>query len=298
MYVKFDRHENAIKSRNFRIFAQPFTAPLLQDWPQVPRNLPKLEWKFRCCRKSLVVTYTSHLTKAYVVFRGGGKEETIGKLCGATGKFLGKSSRPQGTSNQTNSISLQQGNFAEESDSATDEFRRLLNQLEVLKEKNILLGNQELVSKLAAMLDASNRIEAQVSTIQAISTSIVQSNDLDKSTKETNLGQAYQEQDRSGNDFRDENRCRACIEKNGLGRKDTQDPSEDNEMSESKKIDKDIAVSTSSRHEDADREACHGKDSKEADLKDKSRSKSGHARTHAIVINLDDKSRFSEEVTV
>lgn len=61
----------------------------------------------------------SHLTKAYVVFRGGGKEETIGKLCGATGKFLGKSSRPQGTSNQTNSISLQQGNFAEESDSAT-----------------------------------------------------------------------------------------------------------------------------------------------------------------------------------
>jgi G protein-coupled receptor 158 len=53
-----------------------------------------------------------------VVFRGGGKEETIGKLCGTTGKFLGKSSRPQGTSNQTNSISLQQGNL-EESDSAT-----------------------------------------------------------------------------------------------------------------------------------------------------------------------------------
>ncbi|KAK7873756.1 hypothetical protein R5R35_013284 [Gryllus longicercus] len=26
--------------------------------------------------------------------------------------------------------------------------------------------------------------------------------------------------------------------------------------------------------------------------------KSGHARTHAIVINLDDRSRFTEEVTV
>lgn len=74
----------------------------------------------------------------------------------------------------------------------------MLNQLEVLKEKNILLGNQELVSKLAAMLDASNRVEAQVSTIQAISTSIIQSNDVDKSTKETNLGQACQEQGRSG----------------------------------------------------------------------------------------------------
>jgi len=47
------------------------------------------------------------------------------------------------------------------------------------------------------MLDASNRIEAQVSTIQAIST-IVQLNDLNKSKKETNLGQACQEQARAG----------------------------------------------------------------------------------------------------
>lgn len=73
----------------------------------------------------------------------------------------------------------------------------MLNQLEVLKEKNILLGNQELSRKLAAMLDASNRVEAQVSTIQAISTSIVQLNDLNKSTKETNLG-VCQEEAREG----------------------------------------------------------------------------------------------------
>jgi len=85
----------------------------------------------------------------------------------------------------------------------------LLNQLEVLKEKNILLGNQELSRKLAAMLDASNRIEAQVSTIQAISTSIVQLNDLNKSTKETNLGQACQEQARAG---KKETFNKTCIE--------------------------------------------------------------------------------------
>lgn len=86
---------------------------------------------------------------------------------------------------------------------------------------------------------------------------------------------------------------------NGL--KDTPDPPKDNETSDMKKTNKDIAVSTSSKHatEDVDREVCHGKDNgKETDAKDKSRSKSGHARTHAIVINLDDKSRFSEEVTV
>ncbi|XP_012541808.3 probable G-protein coupled receptor 158 [Monomorium pharaonis] len=269
---------------------------------QSPAN-PDLLYIIFFCHTQLTVTLLLCLifgSKAYVVFRDGGKEETIGKLCGATGKFLGKSSRPQGTSNQTNSISLQQGNFAEESDSVTDEFRRLLNQLEVLKEKNILLGNQELSRKLAAMLDASNRVEAQVSTIQAISTSIVQLNDLSKSTKETNLGQICQEQARAGNSSQGENRCRACIEKNGLGGKDVRDTSKDNETPESKKIGKDIAVSTSSKHatEDISKEVCHGKDSKETDLKDKSRGKSGHARTHAIVINLDDKSRFSEEVTV
>lgn len=99
-----------------------------------------------------------------------------------------------------------------------------------------------------------------------------------------------------------ENRCRACSEKNGIGMRDTQDPSKSsNEVSEGKKITRDIDVSTPSKHlnENVDREVCHGKDnSKEAEGKDKSRSKSGHARTHAIVINLDDKSRFSEEVTV
>ena len=57
--------------------------------------------------------------KAYMVFREVGKEDSIGKLPGATSKFLGKSGRTQGTSNQTNSISLQQGNFTDESDGIT-----------------------------------------------------------------------------------------------------------------------------------------------------------------------------------
>lgn len=54
-----------------------------------------------------------------MVFRGYGKEDSAGKLSGPASKFLSKSSRPQGTSNQTNSISLQQGNFTEESDGTT-----------------------------------------------------------------------------------------------------------------------------------------------------------------------------------
>lgn len=86
--------------------------------------------------------------------------------------------------------------------SVQEEFRRLLSQLEVLKEKNVLLGNQELVSKLAAMLDASNRVEAQVSAIQVISTSIVQLNDLNKSTEGSNAGQVCQEQESAGRNAR------------------------------------------------------------------------------------------------
>ena len=54
-----------------------------------------------------------------MVFRDGGKEDSLSKLPGATGKFLNKGGRPQGTSNQTNSISLQQCNFTEESDGNT-----------------------------------------------------------------------------------------------------------------------------------------------------------------------------------
>lgn len=59
------------------------------------------------------------MIQAYVVFRGGGKEDAVGKLQGTTGKFIGKTCRTQGTSNQTNSISLQQGNFTDEADGVT-----------------------------------------------------------------------------------------------------------------------------------------------------------------------------------
>jgi hypothetical protein len=55
----------------------------------------------------------------------------------------------------------------------------------------------------------------------------------------------------------------------------------------------------------ASRNGFSGKSEKPSELKSSPGSaetvrgvKSGHARTHAIVINLDDKSRFTEEVTV
>lgn len=80
-----------------------------------------------------------------------------------------------------------------------EEFRRFINQLEVLKEKNVLLGNHHLVNKLAAMQEAANRAETQVSTIQAISSSM-RLNDLNGSTTiaETDVGGSLKG-DRKGN---------------------------------------------------------------------------------------------------
>ncbi|XP_076756301.1 metabotropic glycine receptor isoform X1 [Xylocopa sonorina] len=273
---------------------------------QSPAN-PDLLYVIFFCHTQLTVTLLLCLifgSKAYVVFRSGGKEDS--KHSGATGKFLGKSGRPAGTSNQTNSISLQQGNFTDESDGATEEFRRLINQLEVLKEKNVLLGNHHLVNKLAAMQEVANRAETQVSTIQAISSSM-RLNDLNGSTTiaETDVGGSFKSDvDQKGAETKEEKRCQACVEKNGMGSKD-QGSSKEAEVLvsvEAKKSTRtnDVAVSTSGRPATEDIGTETKREDKEGEVRerDKSKSKSGHARTHAIVINLDDKSRFSEEVTV
>ncbi|XP_078040779.1 metabotropic glycine receptor [Augochlora pura] len=270
---------------------------------QSPAN-PDLLYVIFFCHTQLTVTLLLCLifgSKAYVVFRSGGKEDA--KHSGATGKFLGKSTRPPGTSNQTNSISLQQGNFTDESDGATEEFRRFINQLEVLKEKNILLGNHHLVNKLVAMHEAANRAETQVSTIQAISSSM-RLNDLNGSTAiaETNVGGSYQVDGdkKAGTETKEEKRCQSCVEKNGIKTKEPSS-SKDSEVMvtvEPKKTPRtaDVAVSTSGRPTTED----IGTETKpeEKEPREKSKSKSGHARTRDIVINLDDKTRFSEEVTV
>lgn len=107
-----------------------------------------------------------------------------------------------------------------------------------------------------------------------------------------------------GGEVREEKKCQACVEKNGIRSKD-QGSSKEAEVLASLETKKstttnDVAVSTSGKPatEDIGTETKHEDKESEVRERDKSKSKSGHARTHAIVINLDDKSRFSEEVTV
>ena len=107
----------------------------------------------------------------------------------------------------------------------------------------------------------------------------------------------------AGGEAKEEKRCQACVEKNGIRNKD-QGPSKEAEVSvEAKKSTRtnDVAVSTSGRPATEDIGTETKREDKESEVRERdkvSKSKSGHARTHAIVINLDDKTRFSEEVTV
>ena len=197
-----------------------------------------------------------------------------------------------------------------------EEFRRLYVQLEVLKEKNMRLGNRHLVTKIHAMQEAASRAETQVSTIQAISSSLRLSSEpstlavedvfLKKEEKTVDVYHVEIYQDSTSNT----SKSLECT-------KDDKSKHDDSEA-DAKEQDDDEPLTSSTKERGANVDRCQeiaaaldlSKDSRDSALapapgaasssntKDRAKSKSGHARTHAIVINLDDKSRFSEEVTV
>ncbi|XP_044576570.1 probable G-protein coupled receptor CG31760 [Cotesia glomerata] len=299
---------------------------------QSPAN-PDLMYIIFFCHTQLTVTPLLGLifgSKAYVVFRGGGKEDAIGKLPGATGKFIGKTCRAQASSNQTNSISLQQANFTEEGDGVMEEFRRLYTQLEMLREKNMRLGNRHLAAKILAMQEASNRSITPVPSIQGISATLKLSN-LNITTSSTSTPTAVVETNVSKLNvdvYHDNGPTSAsdCTKTNGKKLAEGGDlitPQSDsllitdsgNEIpfpSTSGHF-KNSKITDGDRNIDDEPQARDSADRKEENIgnlspaknnenkvkdKDRNKNKSGHARTHAIIINLDDKSRCSEEVTV
>lgn len=185
------------------------------------------------------------------------------------------------------------------------------------------LGNRHVVAKIVAMQDAANRGEPQVSTIQAVSSSL-RLNNLSMSGPEKDgvikkdLGSREEEVVKDL-----EKRNQAGTVRNGsrtketnLDAKNTNTPDTTVDKVESKEIlDKKLlevveetgnkdAISNSllatvvSGQDDILESNVELKVKDEHVSRDSCKNKSGHARTHAIVINLDDKSRFSEEVTV
>ncbi|XP_014217479.1 probable G-protein coupled receptor CG31760 isoform X2 [Copidosoma floridanum] len=268
---------------------------------------PDLLYIIFFCHTQLTVTLLLGFifgSKAYVVFKGGGKDDLNGKLTGTTSKFLGKTCRAPATSNQTNSISLHQANLTEDSDGMTEEFRRLCTQLELLKEKNMRLGNRHMIEKIIAMQEAANHVETQTFAVHSIPWSLQQNQAVtDPSTLNRIKAEASKCSNFSCNEQRT-NTTEECL----AGKIAIEEIQIEVVMEKDKKtLVKEKKTDVKGEEKEADAILGNEKNKKSLDLKeelddqitkDKSKSKSGHARTHAIVINLDDKTRFSEEVTV
>ncbi|KAK8734404.1 hypothetical protein OTU49_006171, partial [Cherax quadricarinatus] len=98
----------------------------------------------------------------YMVVKGQGKggEETLSMTKPKAAKFLQRAN--QGNSN--NHATFDQGDLQEQ-------FQRLYTQLESLREKNLRLGNRQMVAKLTAMQEAAKN--TTTTTVSSVTTAIV-----------------------------------------------------------------------------------------------------------------------------
>ncbi|KAJ8670296.1 hypothetical protein QAD02_001555 [Eretmocerus hayati] len=265
---------------------------------QSPAN-PDLLYIIFFCHTQLTVTLLLALifgSKAYVVFRGGDKDDSNGKLAGTTSKFLGKTSRAPATSNQTNSISLYQANLTEDADSVTEEFKRLYTQLDILKDRCARLGIKLMYEKIMSMQEAAKGLESKLSATSAVSWS-GQDHELTNNASilarrkpEVSKCIVYAHTEKLHDLVEGKSKVDDADET-----KKREDRLEDKQPSEDEVKRKDSSSNNSASAKDQDLPTTTNPDDQS---KDQNKKKSGHARTHAIVINLDDKSRFSEEVIV
>lgn len=94
-----------------------------------------------------------------MVFKGHDKsEDSSGVSKTQTSKFLAKSRTGNSQYTSTNSSMTGLDSKTMERD-VQEEFLKLYTQLELLKEKNMRLGNRHLASKICAMQDAATRHE-------------------------------------------------------------------------------------------------------------------------------------------
>ncbi|KAB0801491.1 hypothetical protein PPYR_05845 [Photinus pyralis] len=243
---------------------------------QKPAN-PDLLYIIFFCHTQLTVTLLLCLifgSKAYMVFKGQDKNENgSGALPKTqTSKFLGKTRSDE---------------------DIQEEFIRLYTQLELLKEKNIRVGNRHLASKIGAMQSAATRFDCDQSGSSARSNCKLNSM-LSVVTDKFVCATV------SSPDSTEDNTAVAKTKRQSVSFSETIDNNPSGSaIRESTKSLKDVTADSVSSG-DSPIELKNRDDQSEANSTDRNGRllKSGHARTHAIVINLDDKSRFTEEVTV
>ncbi|KAL3272966.1 hypothetical protein HHI36_014423 [Cryptolaemus montrouzieri] len=159
-----------------------------------------------------------------------------------------------------------------------DEFLRLYTQLELLKEKNMRIGNRHLASKITAMQDAAKTHDCNQT--ESTACRIAQLNNALALTPYEDTGKLK----RTSVSFAAEQ------ESNGTASATNKEGCEKiKEETSNAKIEAVSNIELKQREE---------KSSSPSNDRNGRCLKSGHAKTHSIVINLDDKSRFTEEVTV
>ncbi|RZC38844.1 hypothetical protein BDFB_008764 [Asbolus verrucosus] len=203
-----------------------------------------------------------------------------------TSKFLGKARAGNSQYTSTNSSvgGLEYSKYSEQD--VQEEFLRLYTQLELLKEKNMRIGNRHLASKITAMQDAARSHDH------------VQSENPSRS-----LGKLNNTLDivpeKSGNDVNAEDDTPVKIKRQSVSFASETETGGDSTVKDNNSCSK-IIEEVTAEGAGASIELKSRDERNESPAADRNGRylKSGHARTHAIVINLDDKSRFTEEVTV
>lgn len=229
-----------------------------------------------------------------MVFKGSDRsDESSGMVSKSqASKFLGKARSGNSQYTSTNSsFGIDCSKLTEQD--VQEEFHRLYTQLELLKEKNMRVGNRHLASKITAMQDAASRHDyEQGDDVDVAGTNCRLNNMLCVVTEkmvsaasvssETGEGAAPPKIKRQSVSF-------AQTSSDAAGSsKDTGADAEEalNQESSSSKAESSIELNNREERTDS------------TSSRNGRVLKSGHARTHGIVINLDDKSRFTEEVTV
>lgn len=169
-----------------------------------------------------------------------------------------------------------------------EEFVRLYTQLELLKERNMRVGNRHLATKITAMTDAAKMCDndnEKSSIVIRSSSSLCVSAERSVTDEKDEPSVKIKRQSVSfavdANKSNDSNTHEVVEDAITI---DNQDSIQPQEESDNEKEESSSTYPSDNKKERTDSNGRH--------------LMSGHARTHSIVINLDDKSRFTDEITV
>ncbi|KAJ8971377.1 hypothetical protein NQ317_008966, partial [Molorchus minor] len=258
--------------------------PIQKLFLQKPAN-PDLLYIIFFCHTQLTVTLLLCLifgSKVFVVFNNKGRNEDGSSMVSKTpsSKFISKG-RPDNKPYSTNSSGQDFLYSKYNEHDVQEEFSRVYTQLEILRERNMRVGNRHLASKIIAMQDAArthDNVQAEISQIAFKSSS-----SLIIAVDANSDGAGAVKIKRQSVSF-------------------VVDPKPNTKTNDVKDDDKDQENGVP--EETASTSTYPPVEAKNLDVQCSSTDTngrylmSGHARTHSIIINLDDKSRFTDEITV